>query len=43
MKIKSSVIAGGLNANHNQSGMAVKANVKAGRISTNHNQPAKNR
>ena len=38
MKMKSNVKAGGLFANHNQSGIAVKSTVKSGGLYLNHNQ-----
>ena len=38
MTIKTNVKAGGLNWNHNQSGLAVKSAVKAGGFQINHNQ-----
>ena len=43
MKVKSSVKAGAIASNHNQSvkGLRVKSSVKAGKITTNHNQTVK--
>lgn len=41
MKIKSTVRAGALDPNHNQTiarGLRVRSNVKAGKITVNHNQ-----
>jgi hypothetical protein len=45
MKLKTSVKAGGLSGNHNETivgqpkkGLAVRTNVKAGGISANHNE-----
>ena len=38
MKIKTTVRAGGLSANHNQNGLKVKTKLRAGALTTNHNQ-----
>jgi len=38
MKLRTNVKAGGLSANHNQTGLRLKTRVKAGGLSANHNQ-----